>query len=129
MPTNPRLHEPPPLLTIALTSAALDACHAFIASHAGPPHNEEQLEAIIAESLRSLLVLLEEERWLHGYDTHQIKAVAAITADGKYHTLTLHASQQADDSWIVGTPGEFPVSEEYLRRRRESEAAIIRSLS
>lgn len=126
MPTNHHLHEPEPL-NISFTPAGLAACHAFIAGHGGSPHNEEQLEAIAAESIRTLLDLLQDERWLLGYDTHQVKTIGATTPDQKYHTLTLHACQ-IDDGWMVGTPEEYPVSDEYLRRRRESASAIIRNL-
>lgn len=115
-------------MTISLTPSGLAACQAFIADHGATPLNAEQLEATIAESLASLFELLADERWLLCADTHVFGALGATYADQSYHKLTLHANDQGDDTWLVGTPDEFPVSDEYRRRRAESEAAIIRGL-
>jgi hypothetical protein len=112
---------------IKLTPSALSACHAFVREHGGSALNTEQLEAFVEDSLESLLVLIDDQPWLTCCDTHQFNALEAQVA-GTPHTLSLNARRQAGESWMVGTPEEYPVTEEYLKRRIHSEAEILRQL-
>lgn len=112
---------------IKLTTKANAACHAFIKQHLNPPSTDEQIEALVSDSLASLFALIDDQPWLTVCDTHTFNAIEARTSKDAYY-LVLHASRQADDTWLIGTPTEFPVSEEYLKRRKQSEDVIVRQL-
>jgi hypothetical protein len=110
---------------ITLTPLARAACVSFGAAH-GAPVNVEQLEAVVAQSLDNLFTLFADERWILAADTQRF---AAMGINHRFdRLLQLHARRNDDESWTVGTPEEFPVSAEYLRRREESELAIIRRI-
>lgn len=112
---------------IRLTPAAIAACHDFIKLHGGTPINNEQLEAMVDDSLDSLFVLIDDQPWLTCADTHQFNAIEARAGDD-VHYLVLHTNRQPNEDWLVGTKEEYPITEEYLRRRAHSEAEIVRRL-
>ena len=101
-------------------------CRLFVSEH-GIRVNEEQIEAAIHASLESFLDLISEEKWLTACDTHYFVAVELTTKPPKL--LTLHAHRDEANVWTIATPDEYPVGEEYMKRRIESEAAIIRKLN
>lgn len=111
---------------IRLTPAAITACHDFIKLHGGTPINNEQLEAMVDDSLDSLFVLIDDQPWLTCVDTHQFNAIEARAGDD-VHYLVLNA-RSAPEGWVIGTKEEYPITEEYLRRRAHSEAEIVRRL-
>lgn len=125
---QPDYYEPTNLIKLSFTPAGLASCQQFITQHNGPLYNTEQLEATAAASLLNLFELFDDEKWVLGSDTQRFGALSTNYGHD-YHVHYMHATRQADDSWLVGTPEEFPVSEEYLKRRQESEAAIIKSLT
>lgn len=107
-----------------LTDEATSNCHAFVKEHGATPLADHQARAMTSDSLATLINLIAEDAWLSACSTHVFTAIEARR--GKITSrLTLHASRQSGDVWLIGTPTEFPLSEEYTVRRADFERATV----
>lgn len=115
---------PDPIKTF-VTRRAVDALADFHRSVGEQPPTDEQMVNLICYAFFDFLDTFKRAPFMTGFKRHSFTAAAAGTPSmDNTNVLILHAENQ-DHRWMVGSPSEFPLAENYEQERAIEESAVM----